>query len=245
MHTPSNIKIRINPAVKRFIRYRPQQWQQVEQRLEIAETVNLCEYLNFPKLYDENALASTNKDNLAVLKHRLKKSKVLINQKFHYSDECYFRLLSGVINDISVKKILSISFIQEIDFEFYLPINLNKLFGFINDFSRTLFEAPWRSLYPYLSELLKINNTINSVQLLEKLEADFKFKLGNVILKDTRISIRHFDAEMAILHIDYRIKLNVKSTPKIVRLTILTNYILGVWQISEMICEEFFNTKQN
>ncbi len=243
MHSTPNIKIKINPAAKRFIRYRPQQWQQVEQRIEIAETVNLYEYLNFPKLYDGNAIASKNKENLAILKYRLKKSKVLINQKFHYRDECYFQILSEVINDIPVKKIQSISFIQEIDFELYLNSNINQLFNFIENFSKTLFEAPWRSLYPYLSELLKINNTFNSLQLWENLEADFKFKLGNVILKDFRISIRHFNGEMAILGIDYRIKLNSKSTPKTVRLNILTNYLLGVWQISEMNCDEFFNTQ--
>lgn len=123
--------------------------------------------------------------------------------------------------DVNVREIKSIKYVQEIEFEDIIPDNLNFLFNTINTFNAIFFEAPWRRLYPILSEHLIINGVHASYGLWENLELGFKIKHGNLFIKNNRLTLKIYDEDQAIVYVDYQIKTNPKSAPRWVQLKFL------------------------
>jgi hypothetical protein len=240
MPSQPSSKIKVSAATKRFNRYHPQHRFQFNDKVDLAESILLWEYLDLPKLYDPKLDDSINRENLETVYRQLKHLKIHIKQEHHYLDDCYFMLLSNIIEKVKVKKINAIGISQEVDFEANLDDSIKQLFNLCHHFSKLFFESPWRSLYPILDEHLKINGTSNYYELWEFLEADFKIRFGNLYLKDYRLSLRHYEENLAIIFIDYRTKSHTKSAPKLVQLKILFRYKLNVWQIAELFCEDFF-----
>jgi hypothetical protein len=148
--------------------------------------------------------------------------------------------LSDNIDSARVKEIKSINYIQEIDFEDLLPINLNLLFNTINTFNKIIIEAPWRKLYPILSEHLIINGVLSSYELWENLELGFKLKHGNLILKNNKLILKFYNEEQAVVYVDYQIKMNPKSAPRWVQMKFFMVIQLDIWQVKEIQSDYFF-----
>lgn len=233
-------KVKISSAAKRFVRYHPKQNQELEDKIAAAKDICLWDFLDRPKLYDKILSEDLNLDNFNRLKRTIRHQNIKINFRHEYTEICLFRLLGDFLKTTNVKDIKTNYILQEIDFENNIKCNLNQLLKSIDDFSAFFFDAPWRKLYPLISENLKINGFFNNEELWENLESNFKNRVGNAILKETKLSIQYFDESMAIIFVDYQLKLHSKSATHSTRLKILARYKLGVWQISELINDYFF-----
>jgi hypothetical protein len=240
MQPSADSKIKFNQASRQFNRYHPKYLQRSEEKINEAGTVPLLEFLDYPPLFDEDLSVKRNLENFEILKKRMRLQKIRLNHLYQYGDLCYFKLLSDNIDSIKVKEIKSIKYTQEIDFENILPFNLNYLFNTINAFNTIFFDAPWRNLYPILSEQLIINGTLSSYELWENLELGFKLRHGNLILKSNRLTLKNYDDEYAILYVDYQIKMNPKSAPRWVQMNFFMILRLDVWQIKEIQSDYFF-----
>ncbi|MFM7014810.1 MAG: hypothetical protein ACKOX3_00645 [Bacteroidota bacterium] len=237
----SSPNYKINSAAKRFLRYHPKYSHQIEEKLVSAPEISLWEYLDYPRLYNELIGSKLNHENFLLLKRQLKHSHIRFKHQFEYSDECYYRLLSDILKIVQIKNIKANYIIHQIDFEEYINSNLNLLFDNLTRFSVGMLEAPWRTLYPYLSENLCINGVSNNEERWTFLETEFKIRHGNLILKDFKFSVQQYDGKMAIIYVEYRIKAHQKSTPRPLRLKILAKYSIHVWQIVELVSHEIFN----
>jgi len=240
MQPSADSKLKFNHASRQFNRYHPKYLQKSEEKIKEAGTVPLLEFLDYPPLFDEDLSIKRNLENLEILKKRLRNLKIRLNHLYQYEDICYYKLLTDHIESIKVKEFKSIRYIQEIDFEDILTNNLNYLFNTINAFNKIFFEAPWRRLYPILSENLVINGVHSSLELWENLELGFKLKHGNLILKNNRLTLKIYDEEQAILYVDYQIKTNPKSAPRWVQMKFFMILRLDVWQIKEIQSDYFF-----
>lgn len=240
MQSSAESKIKLNAAARQFNRYHPKHLQESEEKIKVAETINLLEFLDYPPLFDEDLSINRNLENLEKLKKRMKFQKVRFNHLYQYEDICYYKLLSEYLSTVRVKEIKSIKYIQEIEFEDIIPNNLNFLFNIISSFNRIFFEAPWRKLYPILSEHLIINGILSSYELWENLELGFKLKHGNLIIKNNRLTLKIYDEEQAIIYVDYQIKTNPKSAPRWVQMKFFLVLQLDVWQIKEIQSDYFF-----
>lgn len=240
MQSYTESKIKLNAAAKQFNRYHPRHLQESEEKIKGAGTINLLEFLDYPPLFDEDLSIKRNLENLERLKKRMKFQKVRFNHRYQYEDICYYKLLSEHLAAVKVKEIKSIKYIQEIEFENIIPFNLNFLFNTISVFNTIFFEAPWRRLYPILSEYLIINGLHSSHELWENLELGFKLRYGNLIIKNNRLTLNNYDGEQAIIYVDYQIKTNPKSAPRWVQMKFFLLYQLEVWQIKEIQSDYFF-----
>ncbi|MFM2155449.1 MAG: hypothetical protein RL516_198 [Bacteroidota bacterium] len=240
MQPSAESKIKLNAAARQFNRYHPKHLQESEERIKGAGIINLLEFLDYPPLFDEDLSIKRNLENLEKLKKRMKFQKVRFNHRYLYDDICYYKLLSEYIVTIKVKEIKSIKYIQEIDFEDILTLNLNFLFNTVNAFNLIFFEAPWRRLYPILSEHLIINGIHSSYELWENLELGFKLRHGNLIIKSNRLTLNNYDEEQAIIYVDYQIKTNPKSAARWVQMKFFLLLQLDVWQIKEIQSDYFF-----
>lgn len=240
MQSSSLSKIRVNAAARQFNRYHPKHFQESEEKFKGAEAINLLEFLDYPPLFNEDLSVKRNLENLENLKKRMKYQKVRFNHRHQYEDICYYKLISEYLPEIKVKEIKSIKYVQEIEFEDIIPNNLNFLFNTINAFNAIFFEAPWRRLYPILSEHLIINGVHSSYELWENLELGFKIKHGNLIIKNNRLTLKIYDEDQAIVYVDYQIKTNPKSAPRWVQIKFFMLLQLDVWQIKEIQSDYFF-----
>lgn len=240
MQSSSLSKIRVNAAARQFNRYHPKHFQESEEKFKGAKTTNLLEFLDYPPLFNEDLSIKRNLENLENLKKRMKYQKVRFNHRHQYEDICYYKLLSEYLADVKVREIKSIKYVQEIEFEDIIPNNLNFLFNTINAFNTIFFEAPWRRLYPILSEHLIINGVHSSYELWENLELGFKIKHGNLIIKNNRLTLKIYDEDQAIVYVDYQIKTNPKSAPRWVQIKFFMLLQLDVWQIKEIQSDYFF-----
>ena len=240
MQPSADSKIKLNEAARQFNRYHPKHLQKSAEKIKVAGTIPLLEFLDYPPLFDEDLNVKRNLENLEKLKRRIKLQKIRLNLRYQYEDICYYKLLSDNIDSARVKEIKSINYIQEIDFEDLLPINLNLLFNTINTFNKIIFEAPWRKLYPILSEHLIINGVLSSYELWENLELGFKLKHGNLILKNNKLILKFYNEEQAVVYVDYQIKMNPKSAPRWVQMKFFMVIQLDIWQVKEIQSDYFF-----
>jgi hypothetical protein len=240
MQSSAESKIKLNAAVRQFNRYHPRHLQESEEKIKGAGTINLLEFLDYPPLFDEDLSTKQNLENLEKLKKRMKFQKVRFNHQYQYEDICYYKLLGEHLGTVGVKEIKSIKYIQEIDFEDILPFNLNFLFNTVSTFNTIFFEAPWRRLYPILSEHLIINGIHSSYELWENLELGFKLRHGNLIIKSNRLTLNNYDKGQAIIYVDYQIKTNPKSAARWVQMKFFLLLQLDVWQIKEIQSDYFF-----
>lgn len=241
MQSSAESKIKLNAAVRQFNRYHPRHLQESEEKIKGAETIDLLEFLDYPPLFDEDLSITRNLENLEKLKKRMKFQKVRFNHRYQYDDICYYKLLSEHLNIVRVKEIKSIKYVQEIEFEDILPFNLNFLFNTISAFNTIFFEAPWRRLYPILSEHLIINGVHSSYELWKNLELGFKLRHGSLIIKSNRLTLNNYDEEQAIIYVDYQIKTNPKSAARWVQMKFFLLLQLDVWQIKEIQSDYFFD----
>ena len=243
MQEKSLSSVKATTATKRFLRYHPQKIQRLEDKIDEAEKVSLWEYLDYPKLYDERLSSGLNLENFKKVTRLLKHHKIKIRCNIEFRDICFFQLLCECIKQIPVHKIKNNYFLQEIDFEKYINNNLNELFNQSKHFSQLLFTTPWRQLYPFISERLKINGITNSYAFWDFLESDFKIRLGSTQIKRLDLCLQHFDGEMAILYLNYHLKVHSKAAAQPAQLKILARRHINFWQFCELQSDELFETR--